>query len=438
MDRLRHAVEGFADWDMAPAVTALDADDVADLVRHARRAGLRIATQPTGAFDPIPGAATDSDPGSGANTDTAGNAEAAIRTDLADDTIILRTGRLTEVTVCPRSRTARIGAGVTGGQLTAGAAESGLIAALGGSPRASVVGHLVRGGIGSFARKHGLSSDHVTAFEVVDADGNRLRASAHENEDLFWALSGGGEGFAIVTAVELRLHAEPELTGGAIAWPVGAAGEVLAAFREAAATAPEELTMSVTLTSPSRGPALVILSLAHLGAPEEARARIKPFDAIGGAIADTLRDMDRAEIGSLGDGTASPTPVRSRTELLTDLDDAATAALLASPMYPLTTVRLRQLGGQLARFSTKGPHGAIAEQFQLSLAGSAATPEISETVAAKQDELIDALGETVTGRKPLAMPDPGTAAQAFGAEELTLLREIKAAWDPAGVFVDGR
>jgi FAD/FMN-containing dehydrogenase len=62
-----------------------------------------------------------------------------------------------------------------------------------------------------------------------------------------------------------------------------------------------------------------------------------------------------------------------------------------------------------------------------------------DDVAAKQDELTAALGGAVSGRRLLSLLNPGeSAARAFGAEELTLLREIKAAWDPTGLFVTDR
>jgi hypothetical protein len=87
----------------------------------------------------------------------------------------------------------------------------------------------------------------VVAFEVVDADGNLVRASAHENEDLFWALCSGGAGFGLVMAVEVRLHAEPEVFGGTMVWPIAAVSEVLAALEDVVESAPEELAVRLTL-----------------------------------------------------------------------------------------------------------------------------------------------------------------------------------------------
>ena len=112
----------------------------------------------------------------------------------------------------------------------------------GSSPVVSATGYTLGGGVGFFARKYGMSSDHVIEFEVVDAEGERRAASAEENPDLFHALAGGGGDYAIVTAMTVRLHEEPELFGGTVMWPAARAAEVFAAFREVTAAAPEELT----------------------------------------------------------------------------------------------------------------------------------------------------------------------------------------------------
>jgi FAD/FMN-containing dehydrogenase len=413
---------------MRHVVTALDAADVADIVRDAGRAGFRIAANP--AVNPASSlaAAPATRLTASLTPSLASNPASNPATDPtphhchppSDDTLLLNTAALTDLTICPSSRTARVGAAVTTSQLASAAASHGLLAIPGSSPHATAINAVLTGGLGRTARHHGLASDHAVAFEVVDADGNRLRASAHENEDLFWALSGGSGDFAIVTAMEVRLHATPDLTTRTTAWPLDSAEDVLRAFRDIAAAAPDNLMLQLTLS-----PSEVLVCATFLGSANDARVLLEPLIAVPGAT--TLADAPRQ-------------PTAPQTALLSGLDDTAPWIRLserlpyltgaAGPSRPATaqlTVRLQHLGGQLSRYSTKGPHGPVTEQFLLAMTGPAAE---------HHDDLVVALGITVSPRKTLDLLSPDEPpSRAFGTEELTLLREIKAAWDPAGLFV---
>ena len=52
------------------------------------------------------------------------------------------------------------------------------------------------------------------------ASGERVRASADENPDLFWAIRGGGGNFGVVTSFLFRLHEVGTVVGGPTFWPV--------------------------------------------------------------------------------------------------------------------------------------------------------------------------------------------------------------------------
>jgi FAD/FMN-containing dehydrogenase len=75
-------------------------------------------------------------------------------------------------------------------------------------------GFIQGGGFGSWSKKYGIAAAGMLEAEVVTADGEVLVANACQNQDLFWALRGGGGGtFGIVTEVTLMTHPLPTYFG---------------------------------------------------------------------------------------------------------------------------------------------------------------------------------------------------------------------------------
>ncbi|QFG23968.1 FAD-binding oxidoreductase [Actinomadura sp. WMMB 499] len=391
------------DQPVAAVVEAADAADVAALVRHARASGRTITTQPSG---------------HGATGRT-------------EDAILLRTGRLDGLRVDPSTRTARAGAGVNWGRVQAAAAPHGLTGLPGSSPVVSVTGYTLGGGLGWFGRAHGWAADSVTAFDVVDAGGAARRVTPAGDPDLFWALRGGGGDFAIVTAVEFALHPAPALYGGRVLWSGDRLPEVMDAYRELTAAAPDHVTAWLdVLHFPGSDP-LVAIDVTVLG---DARDLLRPLDAIPGALSDGRRPMSPADLGTITAEPTAPGAGLSRGELLTDLDDGTVKTLLSDPIAPLMSLQIRHLGGAFGRPSDT-PHGPLTEPYALYLFGVPTGPESSAAITAKQRALAGALGPHLSGRKPFTYLNAAeTAADAFGPAALGRLRDIKRTRDPHGVF----
>jgi hypothetical protein len=385
-------------------VEAADADDVAALVRHARTAGLAIATQPNG---------------HGATGHT-------------DGTVLLRTRRLDTLEVDPVARRARVGAGVPSGRLQAAAAPHGLTGLPGSSPIVSVAGVALGGGLSWFGRKFGWVADSVAAFDIVDADGNQRHVTAGTDPDLFWALRGAGGAFAIVTALELALHPAPRLYGGRTLWTIEHATAVADAYRQITATAPDELTAWLDLLHFPGAAPMVAVDATYLGDADQARDLLAPLDRLPSPLSDSRQVMSAAELGSITAEPTDPSPGISRAELLTTLDDAVVDKLLADPIAPLLSVQIRHLDGALAGPSDS-PHGPLTEPWALYLFGIPTDPATAEGVTAKQRALASAL--PTSGRKPFTFLNPQeSVADAFNPDVLARLCDIKQRRDPLSTF----
>ena len=155
------------------------AADVASVIRFAAERELKVAAQGTG--------------------------HGAVALGPLDETILVKTECMRAVEVDAEARTARIEAGVLAMEIAAAAQAEGLCSMPGSAPDVGVVGYTLGGGLSWLGRRHGWACNRVNAIELVAADGEARRVHADSDGDLFWALRGGGGGYAIVTAVELAL-----------------------------------------------------------------------------------------------------------------------------------------------------------------------------------------------------------------------------------------
>lgn len=401
-DAARRAWNLAVDQPVAAVVEAEDAEDVAALVRHARRSGLAVAAQAGG-------------------HDASGD---------VDGVILLRTGRLDGVRVQERERLARVGAGVNWGRVLAEAGPHGLTGLAGSSPAVSVAGYTLGGGLSWFGRKYGWASDSLRALDIVDADGERSRVDESSDPELFWGLKGGGGDFALVTSLEFELHPAPSVYGGRVVWPGARSAAVFEVFREITDGAPRELTAWFNRFAFPGAPPMVALDLAYLGDPREGADLVRRLDGVGDAISDSRGLVPVAELGSITDEPTTPRPAVPRAELLTGLDEG----LATEPIDPLITIQIRHLGGALAEPGT-GASGPLAEPYLLQMLGVGSKPDLARASRAAQARIAERFGAVVAGPKPYTLLTPEeTAADAFPEPTLARLRELKRSRDPHGVF----
>src|SRR6266481_926725 len=120
--------------------------------------------------------------------------------------VVIDLSKMREITVDRAARRARFAGGSLLRTVDVATQKKGLAFPAGVVSHTGASGLILGGGFGWLTRLHGLSSDNVEGFTLVTADGSVVRANSKENDDLFWALRGGGGNFGVVTAFEVRLH----------------------------------------------------------------------------------------------------------------------------------------------------------------------------------------------------------------------------------------
>jgi FAD/FMN-containing dehydrogenase len=239
-------------------VRCRSSEDVAETIRFAHRHGMEVATRSGGHCF-------------GGRSSTQG-----LLVDVtALDSVEISDGAVT------------VGGGTRLGEVYESLLEQDLTIPGGSCPSVGIAGLALGGGLGIIGRKYGLTSDHLIGVQIVLADGRVLECDDHQDEDLFWALRGGGPGnFGVVTALTFRTIRAPDATNFQLTWPFSEAAAVFEAWQSWAPVAPEELAAS-----------LVIGAGAQVDEP--------PSVEVFGVMLGT--DSDTAElVGRLVDRTPSP------------------------------------------------------------------------------------------------------------------------------------
>ncbi|HEX6247547.1 MAG TPA: FAD-binding oxidoreductase [Nocardioidaceae bacterium] len=366
-----------------------------------------------------------------------------------DDGLVIDVRPMRAIEVDPKARRARVGAGVTWGELDRATQEHGLATTGGRVSSTGVAGFTLGGGSGWLERKHGLACDNLVAVDVVTADGRELHVDSVHHPDLFWALHGGGGNFGVATAFELALHpVGPEVAAGLLVWRAEAAGEVARAFRDWAQDAPDELgTWLMLLTAPEedpfpvglRGHQIVLVAGMWCGEVEDGLEAFGPIRALLPDL-DLVGPMPYCDFQCILDDVPGNRHYWS-ADYHPSLPDEALAVFLrsgASAPSPLAQQIVLPWGGAVAR---------VPDEDTPMTQRDAAW--VSHPFAVWQDPSEDAaniewvrrfrreIAPYTTGGVYLNfIGDEGEARirDAYGAEKYQRLSHVKAEYDPANVF----
>jgi FAD/FMN-containing dehydrogenase len=158
-----------------------------------------------------------------------------------NDGLVIDLSPMKGVRVDPVTRTARVDAGCTQGDVDHATHAFNLAVPAGIISTTGIAGLTLSGGHGYLSRKYGLTIDNLLEADVVLADGSFLTASREKNAELLWALRGGGGNFGVVTSFLFQLHPVSTVFAGPIAWDQQHARSIMQRYRAFLPQAPEEL-----------------------------------------------------------------------------------------------------------------------------------------------------------------------------------------------------
>ncbi|WP_085760010.1 FAD-binding oxidoreductase [Oceanicoccus sagamiensis] len=186
-----------------------------------------------------------------------------------DGGLLIDLSKMVGVHVDPFNKTARVEPGTLLGEFDYECTSFGLATTMGTDPDTGAAGLTLGGGFGRLGRLHGLACDNLRSADVITADGRFIRASEEQNQDLLWALRGGGGNFGAVSSFEYNLHSIPEtIYGGQLMYSVKHAKDVLTMFADFIQTAPDELSAALVYVVPKGGKknsGFISIGLTYIG-----------------------------------------------------------------------------------------------------------------------------------------------------------------------------
>ncbi len=368
-----------------------------------------------------------------------------------DGALMIDLSSMKSVQVDQESKTARVGAGATWGEVDHETQAFGLAVTGGVDSRTGVAGLTLGGGIGYLGRSLGLTIDQLIGAEVVLADGRTVHASESQHSDLFWALRGGGGNFGVVTAFDFRLaEVGPEVMNAQIFYPMDQAQQALTFYRDFMADASDAVgCFALFINTPpvdpfpesQHGKTCLALVACHAGSLEAGKSELAPLGDFGSPMLSVVAPIPYATLQSSFDAGA-PDGGRYywKAQYLDELTDEAITTLVDG-VDPLpgsySNVFVEPLGGAIARVdpaATAFPHRGV--KFGLGISSgweNAADDEGAIEWTRSLHERMRPHAVSGVYSNYIDSDDNDRVESTYGPN-LRRLQETKATYDPDNVF----
>jgi FAD binding domain-containing protein/berberine-like enzyme len=350
--------------------------------------------------------------------------------------IVIDVSRMNKIEIVDEStRRVRIEPGARWMEVAAALAPYSWALTSGDNGGVGVGGLATSGGIGLFARAHGLTIDHLRGVEIVLADGSVVHASDQENLDLFWAVRGAGANFGIVTSFEFQVQEVGKVGWAQLILDASDIAGFLQKWGAILESSPRDLTSFLILNPPPPGqPALAyVMALVNSDDPQTISNRLQPIAEIAPLINMNVVLIPYADIlansqGGDHNGQGEPVARSGSVEHITPGFAAAAARLIQSGVTYF--FQIRSMGGAVSDVPVDATAFASrAANFEVTAAGT------------NQERLNDAwdnLHQYFSGSYFTLDTDlrPERMQDAFPPNSLERLRELKLRYDPENIFRD--
>ena len=270
---------------------------------------------------------------------------------ICDGGIVIDLSQMQGVRVDPAKRTVRAEPGVLWIDFDRETQAFGLATTGGTNSDTGIAGLTLGGGHGWLGGMYGLTCDNLLSADVVTADGKFLKASATENQDLLWALRGGGGNFGVVTSFEYQLHSVGQVLAGTVTHPFEKAKEALTFYRDFSTGIPDELTTNCDVLTPPEGHLVVAISVCCSGPIDAGEEAVRPLKEFGQPLTDDIRPMSYIEVQKMLDPlTPSGRQNYEKAHFLESVKDEAIDTIISyfeKVTSPFSVVMLQQTGGEM-------------------------------------------------------------------------------------------
>jgi FAD/FMN-containing dehydrogenase len=313
-----------------------------------------------------------------------------------------------------------------------------------------VGGLTLGGGFGHFTRKYGLAIDNLLSVDMVLANGTFVTASADQNQDLFWAVRGGGGNFGVITAFTFRLHPIDTVYAGPILYDISESADVLKWYRKLIHEIPDELSGFFAFLSVP--PVPVFPEHLHLkkvcgviwtysGPLEKAEEVFKPIRAFKAPLLDGAGPIPQPVLQTMFDQLV-PKGFQHywRADFLKELSDEAIALHVkygnAMPT-PLSSLHLYPVNGAASRIpSTATAYNYRDAIWNMVILGMDPDPANNEKITAWTKEYWEAVHPYSAGGAYINfLGDEGEdRVRAAYGKNYDRLVTIKNKYDPGNLF----